>query len=158
MSKGAIGNRQAAARLAVFALTSFAFTLPAHAALGAIEASVFADQAQSSATLRTVYASAYTMHELQVPAGATVREYVSPSGVVFAIAWQGPTMPDLRQLLGTRFAEYVDAVAAARKARGPVSIQLPDLVVQSGGHMRAFSGRAYLPAAMPAGITAEDVR
>jgi Protein of unknown function (DUF2844) len=31
-------------------------------------------------------------------------------------------------------------------------------VVESDGHMRAFSGRAYLPALIPAGTSAADLR
>ena len=146
------------ARLAVVALLSLAVMCPAHAALGSSEASVFADQAQTSATLRTVSGANYTMHELQAPSGTVVREYVAPTGTVFAVAWQGPSMPDLRQLLGAHFDEYVAAVAARRTVRGPVSIQLPGLIVQSGGRMRAFAGKAYVPDSLPQGVSADDVR
>jgi len=135
-----------------------ALALPAHAALGGTEASVFADQSQINATLRTMPNARYTMHELQIPSGTVVREYVAPTGVVFGVAWQGPSMPDLRQVLGTHFDEYVAAVAARRNVRGPVLVQLPGLVVQSGGHMRGFIGKAYVPEALPQGVSADDVR
>ena len=126
-------------RLAALGALGFAVVFPVHAALGGPEASVFADQSQIKATLRTVSSAKYTMHELQVPAGTTVREYVAPTGIVFGVAWTGPSMPDLRQLLGTHFDDYVAALAARRTVRGPVSIQLPGLVVQSGGaHARLF--------------------
>ena len=151
-------KRQFATTLARIGWLAFAAALPAQASLGGTEATVFADQAQIQSTLRTVYSEKYTMHELAIASGTTVREYVAPTGVVFAVAWQGPTMPDLRQLLGTHFAQYVDAVAARRPVRGPVSIRLPGLVVQSGGHMRAFAGKAYVPESLPQGVSPDDVR
>ena len=149
--------RHAFVRLASIVTLGATAAMPAHAALGAAEASVFADQAQTNATLRTVTGAKFTMHELQVPSGTLMREYVAPGGVVFGVAWEGPTMPDLRQLLGTNFDAYVAAVAA-RRARGPVSVELPGLVVQSSGRQRAFVGRAYVPQSVPTGVSAEDVR
>jgi hypothetical protein len=129
------------------------------AALGGAEATVEADRLQTGATHRVVTTDArFTLHELQAPSGTTVREYVSPTGVVFGVAWQGPTMPDLRQLLGGYFDQYVGAMTERRTRRAPVSIQLPGLVLQSGGHMRAFAGKAYVPAALPQGVSGDDVR
>ncbi len=147
-----------AARLAGVVVLLAAGTLPARATLGEIEASVFADQSQINATLRTLSNEKYTMHELRGPSGTTVREYVGSGGTVFAIAWDGPSMPDLRQLLGPQFDRYVAALAARRNVRGPVSIQLPGLVVQSGGRMRAFAGKAYVPESLPQGMSAGDVQ
>jgi uncharacterized protein DUF2844 len=146
------------ARFALLVICTFGVRLPAHAALGETEASVFADQSQINATVRTMRNARYTMHELKTPSGTAVREYVAPTGMVFAVAWQGPSMPDLRQVLGAHFDEYVAAVAANRRKRGPVSVQLPDLVIQSGGHMRGFVGKAYVPDALPPGVSAEDVQ
>jgi uncharacterized protein DUF2844 len=97
------------------------------------------------------------LHELQTPSGVAVREFVSPSGKVFAVAWHGPSRPDLKQLLGSHFEEYRQALQARSSRRGPVFIQLPNLVVQLGGHMRDFMGRAYLPDQLPAGVRAEDI-
>lgn len=153
-----ISIRQLAARLASIGLLMFVAMCPARATLGGAEATVLGDQAQIGATLRTVYGAKFTMHELRVPAGTTVREYIAPTGVVFAVAWQGPSMPDLRQLLGAHFDEYVAAVAARRNVRGPVLVQLPGLVVQSGGHMRSFAGRAYVPESLPQGVSVDELR
>ena len=129
----------------------------AHAALGGAEATVQADSQQMNATQRVLRPGPYTVHEMQAPSGTVVRQYVSPQGIVFGVAWQGPTMPDLRQLLGPYFERYVDAVAQ-RKARGPVFIEQPGFVVHSGGHMRGFAGRAYIPDAFPDGVSAESVK
>lgn len=130
---------------------------PAQAALGEPVASVETDRLQAGATLRVLPSAAYTVHELQSPSGTVVREYVSPAGIVFGVAWQGPSMPDLRQVLGTYFDRYVQA-AAKRTARGPVAVEQPGLVVQSSGHMRAFLGKAYIPEALPAGVGADAIR
>jgi hypothetical protein len=129
----------------------------ANAALGGMEATVQADQQQMSATQRVLRPGPYTLHEMQTPTGTVVREYISPAGVVFGVAWQGPAMPDLRQLLGGYFDRYVSAVAQ-RKARGPVVVELPGLVVHSGGHMRAFVGRTYIPEALPQGVAVDSIR
>jgi len=120
---------------------------------------VSADQVQMSMTLRTIPAARFTVHEMTAAASGTmVREYVAPTGLVFGVAWQGSSMPDLRQLLGPYYDQYVEAAAARRTRRAPVHVELPGLVVQSSGHMRAFTGRAYLPQSLPQGVAAEEVR
>jgi Protein of unknown function (DUF2844) len=150
--------RKIVARFALIVPFALGFAPLAGAALGDIEASVFADQSQIKATLRTVPNTRYTMHELQAPSGTAVREYVGPTGIVFGVAWQGPLMPDLRQVLGAHYDEYVAAVAARRTRRGPVSVELPGLVVQSSGRMRGFVGKAYVPETLPPGVSVEEVR
>ncbi|VXB58990.1 conserved hypothetical protein [Burkholderia sp. 8Y] len=90
-----------------------------------------------------------------------VREYVSASGTVFAVSWQGPQMPDVRSLLGNYVQTVSDGTAAFRAAHGgtgPVSLSSSALVVQAGGHMGAYSGRAYIPNAMPTGVNAKDIK
>lgn len=101
--------------------------------------------------------SNYTLHELQSDNGVVVREFVSPSGTVFGVAWQGPVLPDLQQVLGTHFDGYVQALRQKR-ARGPRSAQYGNLVVQVSGHQRAVAGRAYLEDAVPAGVRPEEVQ
>src|SRR5581483_1099493 len=128
------------------------------ASLGDDATSVQEDQVHIQATLRITQKSGYVMHELQTPTGQTVREYVSSSGKVFAVAWHGPWSPDLKQLLGSHFEEYRQALQQRGAARGPVTVQLPDMVVQLGGHMRDFVGRAYLPSDVPADVRVEDLR
>jgi len=145
------------------ALLILVLSLPAvaFAALGGDDSSVQADQAQMRASLRTTRATAFTVHELQAPDGHVVREYLSPSGTVFGLVWQGPSKPDLRQLLGAHFEEFMEAVQAAqatRRGHGPLVVNLPGMVVVSGGHMRAFSGRAYLPQSLPEGVNADAIQ
>jgi hypothetical protein len=145
-------------RLAAILPILFVLSGPATAALGGDEASVATDQAQMKATRRIVSASQYTMHEIQVASGTMVREYVSAQGQVFAVAWKGSLLPDLQQILGSHFAEYGNAASSKRTRRGPVLVQQPELVIQSGGHMRAFFGRAYIPQLLPANMTADEIQ
>jgi hypothetical protein len=140
------------------ALLAAVIAPPALAALGGTEASVKADQRHLHATLSTAATSRYTVHELATPARSTVREYAAPSGVVFGVAWEGASYPDLRQLLGPYFQQYADALAKRRTRRSPVTVTLPGLVVQAGGHMRAFTGKAWLPRELPAGVVSGDIR
>jgi hypothetical protein len=100
----------------------------------------------------------HTVHEIQTPSGTIVREYVSSAGTVFAVAWQGPVMPDLRQALGIYFDRYIKAVSGEHAGHRRRAIREPDLVVQSNGHMRSFSGRAYLPQLLPQGVSVEEIR
>ena len=131
------------------------------AELGGDMTTVAADQQQMQGTKRSVHrAESYAAHEYEAQSGTVVREYVSPGGKVFGVAWQGPRIPDLRQLLGAYYDQYESAASAARNVRhrGPLLIQEPGLVVQSGGHMRAYSGWAYAPDLLPAGVRAEEIR
>jgi hypothetical protein len=140
------------------ALIMLAVPPAAFATLGGDLASVETDQRQLRGTLRmAVRAERYVVHELQAPSGTLVRQYAAADGVVFGIAWQGPSMPDLRQVLGGYFPQYVEA-AKARRARGPLLIRQPGLVVRSGGRMRAFHGHAYDPRLLPEGVAPEAIR
>jgi hypothetical protein len=136
--------------------------LPIHgsASLGGDEGSVQTDRVHmQGALLRITRSETYTVHEVQAASGTLVREYVSPSGTVFGVAWQGPWLPDLRQVFGTYFEHYVQSVQAAhRRGHGPLLIQEAGLVVQQSGHPRAFSGSAYIPELLPPGVGAETIR
>jgi hypothetical protein len=109
------------------------------------------------AMLRVSHFSNFDVHEMQASNG-TVREYVSPAGTVFAVAWQGSAVPDMKQMLGSYFDQFQQAAKAQRLRRGPLVIQEPGLVVKMGGHMRSFSGRAYVPQFMPEGVREQDVK
>ena len=141
---------------------SLSLSLPAFAALGEDVNSVQADQAHMQGSLRTTQAQAYTLHEIHAPTGVVVREYVSSAtGKIFAVAWQGPWPPDMRQILGNYFGQYQQAAQAqanSHAGRRPMIIEQSGLVVHSGGHMRSFAGLAYIPAMLPQGVSAEAIR
>ncbi len=109
-------------------------------------------------TRRTSATELYSVQELQAPSGTIVREFISPSGVVFAVAWRGPRLPDLRQTLGSYFEPYQSALRAKHVGHAHGVVELPDLIVHSGGHQRAFIGQAYLPALLPPGVALGDLR
>jgi hypothetical protein len=136
------------------------WSLSSFAALGGDVASVQSDVAHLQGSIRVTPNAAYAIHEIQTPTGVTVREYVSPAGKVFAIAWRGPWPPDLQQLLGPYFSKFQQAVQSAkpRAGRAPLSVHRENLVVEHAGHMRSFAGRAYLTDQIPSSVKLESIR
>ncbi|VTU20915.1 MULTISPECIES: DUF2844 domain-containing protein [unclassified Variovorax] len=146
-------------RIVLVLLLAALAPLQANAALGGLVSSVEADQIHMHAARKVTAAGAYTVHEITLPSGTAVREFVSSAtGQVFAVAWHGPFMPDLKQVLGDQFDTFVQAAGSAGLRRSNVLVNRPGLVVHSGGHMRAFFGKAYLPGQLPAGVHVEDIR
>jgi hypothetical protein len=144
---------------AVFVITP-ALSLPSWASLGGDVNSVAADRAQMDASVNVTHSDAYDMHEIQSPGGTVVDEYVSSAGKVFAVAWHGQFPPQMQQILGAYFQQYTAALQAQPKHYGhrPLNIQTPGFAVQTGGHMGAYFGRAYIPDMLPQGIRAEEIR
>ena len=95
----------------------------------------------------------YALHQISAPDGTVVREYTSPQGTVFGVSWKGPVMPNLKQLLGSYFTTFQQASQAPHPRRGPLVVRTDQVVVESGGHMRAFRGRAYVPSLVPNNLT-----
>jgi len=143
-------------------LAVIAWPALASASLGGSVSSIESDRLHvQGALVRIATNGPYTVHELQSASGTVIREYVSPAGMVFGVAWQGPWMPDLRQLLGSHFAQYASAVREAQRSRrghGPIVIDAADLVVHVSGHPRAFAGSAYMPSLLPQGVDPQSVR
>lgn len=130
---------------------------PAFGGLGGAATPIVTDRSDMVVVRRAVPARSYSVQEIKTGDGTVVREYVSAEGKVFGVAWNGPIMPDLKQLFGDYFPTFQSEAQARGPARGPLKINRSDLVIQSGGHMRAFSGRAYLPQLLPAGVTAAEI-
>ncbi len=101
---------------------------------------------------------AYDRHELTTASGTRVREYASRSGTVFAMSFEGPTVPDLKVMLGTHYEEYVTAVRARAGNHRVLTIDSPGLVMQVVKLPRGMVGRAHVPALLPAGVDARDLR
>lgn len=137
----------------------------AYASLGGSVSTVSDDQIRLVANHQAVKFQAtpsvgYTVNEMVLPSTTVVREYVT-GGKVFAVTWSGPSAPNVRQLLGA----YVDQASADVKAFseahggiGPVSVSSGDFVFQSSGHMGFYAGRAYIPSAIPSGVSISDIR
>ena len=148
-------------RVLIASLLVAFFSTSAFAALGDNVSSITTDQAHMKGTLRITQAQSYAIHEIKGERGTIVREFVSSNGTVFGVAWQGQFRPDLQQLLGKYFDQYTEAAKKQRESyvgRRPLNIQLPGLVVQMSGHMRAYSGRAFLPGVVPQGVAADSIR
>jgi len=145
-----------------------ALPTPSFAALGDNAASVLQDQARMKGTLRSVDKHAYVMHEITASTGAKLREYVSPAGQVFGVAWEGQFPPNFQQLLGPYYQQAQAAIAQQKtddeasgrvpRRRGPAYIDTPGLVLVQGGHMHSYHGQAYVPQLIPQGVAAGDIR
>ena len=138
----------------------FSSLTTAEAALGGSADSVAADRKALSAAKRaTTSRNGYTVQEIESDA-TVVREYVSSSGVVFAIAWQGLMHPNLKALLGSYNREYQAALkqTSRRMGRRRQQVLTDQVVVEKWGHMRNLQGRAYAPALIPAGVTIDEIK
>jgi hypothetical protein len=151
---------------AILALLTLALASTAYAALGGDESSVQNDRVQMKAAKPAAVQSTqnYTVHEITTGYGTVVREYLTPDGKVFGVAWRGPFMPNLQQLFGSYYDEFVQNAKAAREAQvvhsrgAPLRVEQPDLVVHSAGRVRAYAGQAYLPGLLPAGVDPESIK
>lgn len=95
----------------------------------------------------------YTVTQSTLDSGTVVREYSDTAGKVFAVSWRGPSLPDLRTLLGDKFAVMTNSAGKrAQAGHSQLALDQSDVVLVSNGHMRSFAGHAWLPAALPAGF------
>ena len=133
---------------------------PVRAALGGDAASVASDADALHGVIHSTLLQQYDIHEITSDNGMRLREFQDRSGVVFAVVWSGPAMPDLQKLLGASYQTYTTAVAAENHPglKRSLRVAASGLVVESEGHLRAYSGRAYLPALLPAGTSPADLR
>jgi hypothetical protein len=130
------------------------------AALGESVDSVESDRKALSAVWGALIVhSEYTVH--QVDSDSTlVREYVSTSGIVFAVAWNGLVHPDLTQLLGSYAGEYARGLEQTPRELGSrrLRVKTNNVVVEEWGHMRNLQGRAYVPALIPSGVNVNEIK
>lgn len=107
----------------------------------------------------TAAGAAYLTRATTLATGTLVREYLAPGGAVFAVSWDGPVLPDLKALLGKYFETMVaESARLPRAGRSHLGVDKPEVVIHSGGHMRAFEGSAWIPAQLPAGFSAAELR
>ena len=142
-------------KLIYAALLALLFPASVWATLGADLASVQSNAQAWGASVTQTAAAGATVFGQSLANGVTVRQYVNTSGLVFALGWEGPVQPDFERLLGSYFQTYT---TAQRQQRRGVNVQSATVVIESGGMMRSFSGRAYLPSGLPAGLAAQDIR
>ena len=133
---------------------------PADATLGEPAASVDTDLLRLGGYRAAKTASSgYEIEEIRSDA-TTVREFISPEGVVFALAWNGLVHPNLTPLLGTYATDYQQALKDTPRTPGRKSLQVssPRVVVEKWGHMRNLQGRAYAPDLLPPGVTIHEIK
>ncbi|MDR3368272.1 DUF2844 domain-containing protein [Rhodoferax sp.] len=97
----------------------------------------------------------YTLQSQTLDTGTVVTEYVNSGGIVFALTWVGPVLPDLTLLLGDYFPTFkaqTDRRRAAGQRGGPVQVNADGLTVGSAGRMGHFSGYAYAASLVPTGV------
>ena len=144
----------------VFSMAIFATAHRVQAALGEPTDSVESDREALSAVPGTITVrNGYTVQEFNSDS-TIVREYISPSGVVFAIAWNGLVHPDLTQLLGSYGGEYQEALEQTPREpdRRRLLVKANQVVVEKWGHMRNLQGRAYVPALIPPGVSLDEIK
>jgi Protein of unknown function (DUF2844) len=101
---------------------------------------------------RPANAAPYSMHQSLDGNGVAIREYTLPGNVVFAVKWDGPIRPDMSALLGSYFPNFVDAGQNRARGTGPLVEGNGDFRIESTGRLGRFSGMAWLPRLMPAGV------
>lgn len=133
---------------------------PSGATVNSLSAAAHASSSASSSS--STATASYTVKQTTLASGTVVREYIGQDGTVFGIAWQGPAMPDLTTLLGSYFPQFASGVQAQQSqgigSRNVANVAGSGLVVHSGGHMGFFVGQAYLPQALPTGVTSADIK
>jgi Protein of unknown function (DUF2844) len=142
------------ALMAAAALAAVATVGTAHAQLGGMQESPALTQGSS------LLNGAVRVHTFTDDGGTTVSEYATSAGRVFAYTWHGPTMPNLRTLLGkydTSFRKGSAAQLDGTHSLHASHVAQSDVVVESGGRMRSYVGRAWLPQALPPGVTPQDL-
>jgi hypothetical protein len=135
-------------------------TVPAWAVLGQYESSVSVDQEYLRSADNVQAFQGYKVHQLTTANGTIVREYISPKGLVFGVAWQARFMPSMQQLLGsyvTKIQTASPAQAHVRHLRGLI-VKTDDFVFVSSGQMRFWKGSAYVPSLVPSNVSVEVVR
>lgn len=143
----------------LFGFLILTLSLPVLAELGGRPSRPEAVRSGAKEVRELAPSAAYTVQEIQTEDGTTIREFVLPTGSVFAVVWTGPHIPDLRSLFGAGYFDtYVKEVQAGSPGRRPVKVDRAGLVVESDGHARDFHGRAYLPASVPGGVSVDEIK
>jgi len=114
--------------------------------------------ASNTGAASTTSTAAYSVRESRDANGVTIREYVLPSNVVFAVTWEGPIRPDMTALLGSYFPSYVSAGESRARGTGPLIESNGDFRIESAGRLGHFFGMAYLPRLLPANVRPGDLK
>ena len=131
----------------------------AQGALGGSREEIARDQEALGGTRTTVTSGqGYEVHEMITADGTTVRQYVEPSGRVFAVTWSGRFRPNLKVLLGSHYAAYEAAARAPHTGHHVLSVSTGDLTLTLVQLPRGWSGRAHLTSLVPSWVDVEQLR
>ena len=131
----------------------------AHAGLGEPVESVQRDHAAlRGKALAVTPAATFDRHEITTAEGTLVSEYASHAGTVFAVTWSGRSLPDLKVVLGQHYGAYAAATTGRRGNHHVFTIETADLVLHIRKLPRGFTGSAHVPALLPPGTAAADIR
>ena len=131
----------------------------AWAGLGEGADSVQHDQtALHGTTLSVTPMASYDLQETTTAAGTRVREYVSHAGTVFAVTWSGPRPPDLSVVLASHYQDFYKAAAAHHGSHKVFTMASDGLVLSFRKLPRGVVGEAHVPALLPTGVSAQDIR
>jgi len=153
------------ARRIVFIAALGAASLQAVAALGGHPEAPSAMNRYTASAKAAVSASdsasgAYRTWVTTTADGSVIKEFANHDGVVFAVTWQGPWRPDLKQLLGSYYTTFQQESAqrVSMHARAPSHVfSKQGLFVSTRGHARAFEGLAYVQALLPPGVSPAEL-
>jgi hypothetical protein len=124
------------------------------AELGGNAASVLAEQKEFGSLLTTDTKNGTTVYIQTLASGTILKEFLSSTGVVYAVSWSGPSLPNLQIILGSYFKNYL---AALKQSRGSIFSTTENVVIQSSGMMGAFQGFAFLPKQAPSDFTTSSL-
>jgi hypothetical protein len=131
----------------------------AHATLGQAADSVARDiDAMRGTSVTRSAAGEVVVHEITTGEGTQVREYVSPTGLVFATSWVGRALPDLKLLLGAHYKTYLAQAGGSAGNAKVFSLAGDDLVLRVAKLPRGFAGSAQLTKSLPPNLGAGELR
>ena len=139
----------------LFCILVLGLPMFAQAELGGNLASIMQEQKFFGSTLTISPQSNYTIYIQNISPDLVIKEYVSNSGNIFGVAWKGSTLPNFQILLGSYYSNYLSA-----QQQNPRSVFSQDnnLVIESGGVMGGYIGRAYLPKQLPTGLAPSAIQ
>jgi hypothetical protein len=143
-------------RNVLFYMILGALLLPcaSRAELGGDVASILNEQKQFNSQLSSAQQNGVNVYTQTLPSGIALQEYLSSNGVIFAVTWSGPYLPNLQVLLGGYFKDYLVAIKESRRS---VYLSNENIIIQSSGMMGAFQGFAFLPKQAPVGFTSNNL-
>ena len=157
--RGGFAARARQGALAIVVAVGALLAPSAQAGLGEPVDSVQRDHAAlHGAALSVTPMLNYDLHETTTVDGGRLRQYATRAGTVFAVTWSGPALPDLKLVLGKSYDTYFAAASAHSGGHHVLNIEAPELVLNITKHSRGFTAHAHLPALLPAGTAAQELR